>query len=193
MILILQVPFEADGSAIEPDIREIVQKYDDEEITYNISYRNNKEPGTAQMIIAGSGRYKGQIIREFQIIKGNQVLEQEDISLKENETEDLDLTDLTGKITVTPSREGIVRITQTEDKIYTVTALKAGGLSLKIQAAGDGILILLKKQSMLLLPVRDIHHSYLTQDASGEYTVYKVEDSDTFSQSNLHSTFLYGL
>lgn len=170
------VPFEADGSAIEPDIREIVQKYDDEEITYNISYRNNKEPGTAQMIIAGSGRYKGQIVREFQIIKGNQVLEQEDISLKENETEDLDLTELTGKITVTPSREGIVRITQTEDKIYTVTALKAGGLSLKIQAAGDVYFNSFEKTVNVIVTSPGHHHSYLTQDASGEYTVYKVEE-----------------
>lgn len=168
------VSFEADGSFIEPDIQEVVQKYDDEEITYNISYANNKEPGTAKIIITGSGRYTGQIIKEFKIIQGTQELEQGNISVKEGATEDLDLSPLVGNITITPSEEGIAEIQNNDDDhIYTVRGLKSGILTLKIEAEGNAYFKPFEKTLRLSVTRPEHHHTYLAQDENGEYTVYK--------------------
>ena len=93
-----EVPFVADGTRIEPDV-EVIPKDDGEEVTYNVSYENNVIPGKgSKIVITGSGRYSGTIEIPFTIVKGEQELELDDISLKTGETETLDLSSLVGEI-----------------------------------------------------------------------------------------------
>lgn len=58
------------GSAITPGV---TVKYGDELLTENtdyvVEYENNRNPGTAAIIVAGIGKYKGIVRKEFSILK----------------------------------------------------------------------------------------------------------------------------
>ena len=78
-----------------------------EEDAYTVGYEDNLSPGTAKVIVKGEtgAGYTGETQKEFTISKLPQELDlgQEEISLNEKEETKIDLSVLTGQITVTPS------------------------------------------------------------------------------------------
>lgn len=171
--------FYADGNPIEPEVEEVVPKYEDEEVTYNVTYEENKKPGTATVCITGSGNYTGTIRKNFIIKPGKQTLDIGEITLAEegNSTE-LDLSSLIGKIEIIPSKEGIVKVEKEENadaerQIYVVTPLKAGSIKLTVKSAGDSIYGAFETSINVYVSKAEHHHTYLSKDSSGKYTVYK--------------------
>ena len=170
-----EVPFVADGTRIEPDV-EVIPKYDGEEVTYNVSYENNVIPGKgSKIVITGSGRYSGTIKIPFTIVKGEQELDLDDISLKTGETETLDLSSLVGEIELIPDNPNKINITTNTEAAnsYTIKALEDGALKLTIQAKGNEYFKEFEKTITVNISKPEHHHTYLEQDANGGYTLYK--------------------
>lgn len=171
--------FEADGNAIEPAVSEVTPKYEDEEVTYNVTYEDNKAPGTAKVIITGSGNYKGTIEKTFTIVKGKQKLDLPAVTLVKGNETTIDLTSLIGEITITPSESGIVDVQKKEQssgddrKIYTIKANEAGETVLAITAAGNVYYGEYTGKVKVTVSKPEHHHTYLNQDKDGKYTVYK--------------------
>ena len=173
--------FEADGTPIEPEIEEVTPKYEDEEVTYNVTYKDNINPGTGTVYITGSGNYTGTITKTFKIVPKKQTLDLADITLAEEKDPErtIDLSELVGEITFVPSEAGIIEVKEKETaagddgKLYTVKALKAGKLTLTIKAAGDTCYQPFEKTIYVYISKAEHHHTYLSKDASGNYTVYK--------------------
>lgn len=177
--------FKADGKPIEPQVEEVTPKYEDEEVTYNVTYKNNVEPGKATVCITGSGNYTGTIEKNFTIVKGDQTLDLEDITLVEGSSAERDLSSLIGAIEITPSKEGIVEVEKKENsdgddrQIYTVKALKAGNIALNIKAQGNTYYKSFEKTVNVYISKAEHHHTYLSQDSSGKYTIYEPANGTT--------------
>lgn len=171
--------FYADGNPIEPEVEEVTPKYEDEEVTYKVTYENNKEPGTATVCITGSGNYTGTIRRNFTIKPGQQTLDRADLTLTEaGKSAELDLSSLIGRIEVTPSEEGMVEIqkkesTDDESQVYTIKPLKAGSIKLTIKSEGNIFYGAFETSINVYISKAEHHHTYLSKDSSGKYTVYK--------------------
>ena len=176
--------FEANGKPIEPQVEEVTPKYEDEEVTYNVSYANNVKPGTATISITGSGNYTGTIKKTFKIVQGTQVLNLSDITLAEGKETTIDLSELIGKIEVEPSEAAAVEVNKKEasgddSQLYTVKALKAGKIQLTIKAAGDDCYKAFEKTINVYISEVKHHHTYLDKDDAGNYTKYKPADGKT--------------
>ena len=170
----------ANGNPIEPMVEEITPKYEDEEVTYNVTYENNKEPGIATIYITGSGNYTGTIKKNFKINPGEQTLDIEDITLVEKgNSAEINLSALVGTIEVTSSEEGIVEVqkkavdTGDNGQIYTVKPLKAGNIKLTIKSKGNVYYKEFEKTVNVYISKAQHHHTYLSQDSAGKYTIYK--------------------
>lgn len=158
-----------------------------EEDAYTVGYEDNLSPGTAKVIVKGEtgAGYTGETQKEFTISKLPQELDlgQEEISLNEKEETKIDLSVLTGQITVTPSEEGFVEIRESGEEyeafVYVIKALKAGNITLTIKASGDEYYESFEMKVKITVTKADHHHTYLKQDENGAYTVYDTTKAQT--------------
>ena len=102
--------------------------------------------------------------------------------MEAGDSAELDLGLLVGAIKITPSEEGIVEIQKKENSsddnegLYTVKPLKYGNIKLTITSEGNVFYKTFETSVYVYVSKAEHHHTYLSKDSSGKYTVYKPAD-----------------
>lgn len=126
--------------------------FDDEKLKldtdYKISYKNNKDAGTATMTITGKGDYKGSVKKTFRIKKAPIEISANTVSLNKSDLKKGDqkikvgkafnITKNTGKMTF-KKKSGSKKISiSNKGKVTVRTGLKKGTYKVKVRVKADG-------------------------------------------------------
>ena len=117
---------------------------------YNVSYINNKNIGTATMIIKGIGNYKGELVRLFKIVKGTNPLTiaNKNVTIKQSKVKKakqvvmpLTITNKQGTLAFTKLKgsSSKLRINKTTGKVTIKKGTKKGiyKMIVKVYASGN--------------------------------------------------------
>ena len=140
------------GTAREPAItvtaegRTLIKRID-----YSVEYTDNVETGQAKVTVKGRGRYTGELIRSFEIVKGTQTLRGIPATTKlvSKKTLQLKVTGNKGTLKYSSSAPGIAKVSTSG----LITAVAPGTAQIKVRAeATDHYNVSEKVIKVIVLP-----------------------------------------
>ena len=123
------------GDPLEPELHIFEENYElIKDVDYTVSYKNNINAGTAEVIIRGQGDYCGETTKIFKIKKAKQQLSVyiESNRIETGTKEKISVEGL-GTVTFTSSDASIAKV----DAEGYITGIKAGKVDVTVEAAGD--------------------------------------------------------
>ncbi|MBQ6635770.1 MAG: Ig-like domain-containing protein [Lachnospiraceae bacterium] len=145
----------------------VTVKYDGQTLVagrdYKAAYENNKDAGTARVIVTGIGNYTGTAEKTFSIAKASQTLQADNLSVVFAAKKAVSVTGAQGKVTYTSDKPAVAAV----DADGNVTGKAVGSAKVTISAEGNKNYLTAKKVITATVTAAALKAGNVTVAASG--------------------------